>query len=64
MRSSVGSVNLSHFVPRTFPSVDAAIENLGVHVSHFNVPGCLTDSGSVIGSSAVKDNFLVLGQGR
>ncbi len=62
MRSSVGFVSLNQPVSRPFPSFDAAIENLGVIVSQLNVLGCLTDSRSVIRSSAVKYNFLVLGQ--
>jgi len=50
-------------IPRLFPRLNTAQECPGVLVTHFNVFDCLTGSARLLGSGAIEDNFLVLGQG-
>lgn len=49
-------------IPGLLPGLDTTQECLGILVPHFNVFSCLTGSAGLFGSSAIEDNFLVLGQ--
>ena len=53
---------LNQLVTCPFPSFDTTEKNFGLLVTHFNLFDCQTDSGPVVGSSTVEDDFLIFGQ--
>jgi hypothetical protein len=50
-------------IPCLFPRLNTPQKRLGVFIPHFDVFCCLTGSARLLGSGAIEDNFLVLGQG-
>jgi len=52
----------AHLVSGLFPGFHPACDEDGPVVTFFAIFCCLTDSGAVVGSGAVKDDFLILRQ--
>jgi hypothetical protein len=50
------------WIPGLFPSFYATFDENGPAIAFFEIFRCLTDSGSIIGSGAIKDDFLIFRQ--
>lgn len=57
------SLRADHPIALLFPGLNASQKRLGILIPHFDVFCCLTGSARLLGSRAIEDNFLVLGQG-